>query len=103
MRLARRCMQAYLSSASKTHSKRRSDHRLGTELDRLRHALEAANSEIDLVPLAFLDCHQQQHDVGTDGEMLRIIGNDEGVELFQSGTARLQRLGDELNDIAAER
>src|SRR5689334_1672238 len=35
--------------------------------------------------------------------MLRVVGDDEGIELSQSGTARLQRLRDELHDIAAER
>src|SRR6185437_11916906 len=85
------------------HSKWSSEHRLGTKLNSLRHRLEAANREIDLVPLAFLNCHEQQHDVGADGEMLRVIGDNEGIELTQGLAAGLERLRDELNDVCAQR
>src|SRR5690242_11599776 len=101
MRLASRRMQAYLGTATKAHSKRSADDRFGAKLDRLGHSLEAANGQIDLVPLAFLNGHQQQHDVCADGEMLCVVGDNEGIELSQCGTARLQRLRDELNDVAA--
>ena len=36
--------------------------------------------------------HEQQHDVGADGEMLRVVGDDEGVEVRRPAPTRLQRL-----------
>ena len=48
----------------------------GRELDGLRHALELADGQVDLVPLFFLDGHQQQHDVGADGKVVSVVGDD---------------------------
>ena len=44
-------------------------HRLRGKLDGLRHALELADDEVDVVPLFFLHRHQQQHEVRADGKI----------------------------------
>src|SRR3954468_5552128 len=103
VRLTRGGMQSDLSSSSKTHPEWRDNNRLRTELDGLCHALEAADCNIDFVPVTFLNGHEQQHDVGADGEMLCVIGDNESVELVQSRAARFQRLRNELHDVATER
>jgi len=41
------------------------------ELNRLRHVLELADGEVDVVPLFFLHAHEQQHEVGAHGELWR--------------------------------
>ena len=43
----------------------------GQNLMACGHALEGADGEIDLVPLAFLRAQQQLHQVGADGEVAR--------------------------------
>jgi len=51
------------------------------EFNGLRHALELANGKVNIVPLVFLHAHQQQHEVGADGKICRVIGNDKRVEV----------------------
>ena len=71
MRLARGSVQRDLRAAAQAQAERRDHHRLGRELDGLRHALELADGEIDVVPLFFLHAHEQQHQIGADGEIRR--------------------------------
>ncbi len=61
------------------------------KLDGLRHVLELADGEVDFVPLLFLHRHQQHHDVGADGEVGGVVGDNEGVEVVACA-AGLQRL-----------
>ena len=95
-------MQADLCATAEAHSKWTRYNRLRTELDGLRHALEATNGEVNLIPFAFLNRHKEKHDIGADGEMLRVVGDDEGVELIQCRAARLQVLRYELNDVSTQ-
>ena len=39
------------------------------------------DGEVDVVPLFFLHAHEQQHEVGADGEICGVVGDDEGVEV----------------------
>ena len=77
-------------------------HRLGRELDGLGHALELADGEIDLVPLFFLNRHEQQHHIGADRKIVGVIGDHESVESI-ARTVRFQGLTDETDNVAAER
>ena len=54
---------------------------LGENLIACVMLLEGADHQIDLVPLLFLHGHQQQHEVGADGEMLRVVADDERLEI----------------------
>ena len=69
------------AAAAERHAEGRDHHRLRRKLDRLRHVLELADGQIDFVPLFFLHRHQQHHDVGADGEVGGVVGDDEGVEV----------------------
>ncbi len=45
---------------------------------------------------------EQHHDVGADGKVHGVIGDDEGVEIIASA-AGLECLGNDLDDVAAQR
>ena len=102
MRLARRSVQRHFAAAAQRHAKGRDHHRLGRELDELRHVLELADHHVHLIPLLILHRHQQQHDVGADGEVRRVVADDEGVK-FVARAARLEHLRGELNNVGAQR
>ncbi len=78
------------------------DHGFRRELDGLRHALELADGEVDVVPLFFLHAHEQQHEVGADGKIRGVVGDDEGVEVV-AGAAGFQGLNDQADDVGAQR
>ena len=88
VRLARRGMQRNFRAAAQAQAERRGHHRLRRELDGLRHPLELADGEVNVVPLFFLHAHEQQHEVGADGKICGVVGDDEGVE----GIARARRV-----------
>jgi len=102
MRPARVSMKGDLRAAPEAHAEGRDDHGLKRELDGLGHVLELADGHVDLVPLLFLNAHEQHHDVGADGEVGGVVGDDEGVEVIASA-AGLEGLGDEGDDVATER
>ena len=102
MRLPRRSVQRHFAAAAQRHAEGRHHHRLGGKFDGLGHALEAADGQIHLVPIFLLNRHQQQHDVGAYGKMLRVVADDEGVEAV-ARPARLQRLRNELHNVATQR
>ena len=85
MRPARRGVQRHFAASAKGHAKRCDNHRLGRELDELRHVLELAHHHVHVIPLLILHGHQQQHDVGADGEIRRVIADDEGVKVRRPG------------------
>ena len=80
MRLPCRGVQRNFRASAEAETERSRYHRFWRELDGLRHSLELANHEVDVVPLFFLHAHEQQHQVGADGEIRRIVGNDKRVE-----------------------
>ena len=100
VRLARSGVQRDFRAAAQAQAERRGDHRLRRKLDRLRHALKLADGEVDIVPLFFLHAHQQQHQVGADGKIRGIVGDDESVEVV-AGAAGLQRLNDQADDVGS--
>ena len=59
MRLAGRGVQRNFRASAQAQPERRGDDWLGRELDGLRHALELADGEVDVVPLFFLHAHEQ--------------------------------------------
>ncbi len=95
-------MKGDFRAAAEAHAEGRDHDGLERELDGLRHVLELTDGHVNFVPLLFLHPHQQHHDVGADGEVSGIVGDDEGVERVACA-AGLQRLGDERDDVAAER
>ncbi len=102
MRLARGGVKGNFGASAQRHAEGRDHYRLRRKLDGLRHALELADGEVDVVPFFFLHGHQQQHEVCADGEIRRVIGDDEGVEVV-AGAAGLERLRDQGDDVGAER
>ncbi len=102
MRLASGGVQRDFATAAERQSEGRGHHRLGRKFDGLRHALKLTDGEVNVVPLFLLDRHEQQHQVGADGEIRRVVGDDEGVEPV-ARSARLQRLEDQRNNVGAER
>src|SRR5207302_1227920 len=46
--------------------------------------------------------HEQQHEVGADGKISGVVGDDKGVEVI-SRSARFQGLTNKTDDVAAER
>src|ERR1019366_4254816 len=91
---ARSRVQRYSAPPAERESEGRDHHRLGRKFDGLRHALKLTDGEVHVVPLFFLDGHEQEHQVGAYGKILRVVGNDEGVEGV-ARSARLQRLEDQ--------
>ncbi len=91
-----------LCSSAKAHAVRRDDDRAWAELDGLRHVLEGADGHLDLVPLLFLDAEEELHQVGADGEVGGVAGDDEGLEVVDDLARGLERLGDEIDDVVAE-
>ena len=69
VRLASGGVQRNFATAAERESEGRDDHRLGRKFDGLRHALKLADGEVDVVPLFFLDRHEQQHQVRADGKI----------------------------------
>ena len=65
------------------------------------HALERADGEVDFVPLLFLDGEEELHEVGADGEVGGVAGDDEGVEVATASVAGL-RVWVMSDDVAAE-
>ena len=64
--------------------------------------VHAPDGKFDVVPLLFLHAEQELHQVGADGEVAGIAGDDEGFEVGDGFRSRLESLGDEADDIAAE-
>ena len=81
MGLAGGGMQRDFRSAAEAQAERRGHHWFRRELDGLGHALELTDGEVDVVPLFFLHAHEQQHEVGADGKICGVVGDDEGVEV----------------------
>ena len=102
VRLAASGSEGDFDASSEAHAVGRDDHRAGTELDGLGHVLELLDGHLDLVPLLFLDGEEQLHEVRADGEVGRVAGDDEGGEVGDRLGRRLERLGDEGNDVAAQ-
>ena len=94
VRLARCGVQRNFRAAAQAQAERRGRRRLRRKLDRLRHALKLADGEVNVVPLFFLHAHEQQHQVGADGKIRGVVGDDERVEVV-AGAAGLQRLTDQ--------
>jgi len=74
------------TAAAEGESEGRDYYGFRREFDGLRHALELADGEVDVVPLFFLDGHEQEHQVGADGKILGVVGDDEGVEVVAGAT-----------------
>src|SRR5208283_2924385 len=102
VRLTRCGMQSHLTASAERHAKWPNYNRFRRKLNSLCHVLELPDSEVNLVPFFFLDRHQQHHDVGADGEIRGVVGDDEGVKVVARATG-LKRLHDHLNDVAAQR
>src|SRR6266567_2285652 len=95
-------VQRNFRAAAEAKAEWRRNYRLRRELNGLRHPLELADGEVHLVPLFFLDAHEQQHEIGADREIRGIVGDDEGVEAV-AGAARLERLRNQRDDVSAQR
>ena len=77
MGLAARGVQADLRAAAESEAEGRGDHRPRAEFDGRGHLLEAADDGGHFVPLAFLRGKQELHQVGADGEVVAVAGDDE--------------------------
>ncbi len=91
-----------LGAAAEAHAVGRDDDGARAELDGLGHVLEGADGEVDFVPLLVLDGEEELHEVGADGEVGGVAGDDEGFEVGDLLAGGLEGLGDERDDVVAE-
>src|ERR1019366_6487694 len=101
VRLASGGVQRDFATAAERESEGRAHHRLRRKFYGLRHALKLTDGEVHVVPLFLLDRHEQQHHVGADGKIRRVVGDDESVEAI-ARSARLQRLENQRDNVGAE-
>src|SRR2546423_15115008 len=101
MRLAGGSMQRDFTAAAESKSKGRDYHRFGGKPDGLAHPLKLPDGEGDVIPFFFLNGEQQEHQVRAYRKVLRIVSDNEGVEVVP-GTARLQGLRDQRDDVGAD-
>jgi len=64
--------------------------RFRREFNGLRHALEPGEWQGQHRPTRFLHAHQQQHEVGADGKICRVIGNDKPRRSCRPGPPALR-------------
>ena len=80
--LAARGVEADFRAAAEGHAEGRDDDGARAELDGRGHLLEAAyDGGVQLFPLAFLRGEQKLQQVGADGEVVAVAGDDEGGEV----------------------
>ncbi len=61
--------------------------------------LKAAHGVVDIVPFLFLRGDEKQHQIGADGKIRRLVGDDQGVEIgVQALQAGLHHGGDVVAD-----
>src|SRR5437762_72729 len=92
-------MQSYLSASAEAEAERRHHHRPGTEPDGRGRALERADRQIDVVPLAFLRAQQKLHQVGAYRKVAAVARDHESFELTNSLAVGTKRLGDHADNI----
>ncbi len=73
-------MQNHLHSAAQRQAKGRGHHGLGRVLQRHVGVLEGAHRPVKVVPFAFLNGHQHQHQVRAHAEIRRLVADHHGVE-----------------------
>ena len=93
MRLAQSRMHGEFGSPAQTHPKWSGNYRTLAEFDGLGHPLELPDAQLDFIPLFVLYRQQELHQIGADGEILRVAGNDEAVEASHRFTPWLELLG----------
>jgi hypothetical protein len=94
-----RAVDGDFGSAAQAERVRGHHHRTRAEFDGRRHALECPDGEIDVVPLLFLRAQQQLHQVGADGEVLRIAPDHECLEIPHGAAPRRERLRHQAYDV----
>ena len=89
-------VQRDLAAAAERQPGGRDDDRHVGVAQRQRRALERADHQVDLVPVAFLRFEQQQHQVGAGGEVRRVVADDERREVrggfLDAGVQHLDRV-----------
>ena len=76
-----RGVQADFAAAAERHALRRGDDGLRRVLDGKIHVLELLHGHVQFVPLLFLRANEHQHQIGADGKIGGLIGDDHGVEI----------------------
>jgi hypothetical protein len=69
------------AATAEGHAEGRGDDRAGRVLERHGGLLETADSAIELVPFAILCGEEDHHQVGADGEVFAVVGDDQGLEV----------------------
>ena len=103
MRMPRRRVQRNLDAAAQAHAIRRHHHWSRTQLDRLRHVLERAHGQLNLLPLAILHRQQKLHQVRANRKICPLAGDDESLKVRNLLARRLQCLHNQRDDIVAQR
>ena len=89
-------MQAHFAAAAERHPLWRGHYRLWSVLDRQVDVLELLHSHVQFVPLLLLGANQNQHQVGANGKIHRLVGDNHGVKFrFQPLQALVQH-GDQV-------
>ena len=102
VRLAARGVQADFRAAAEGEAEGRGDDRARAEFDGRGHLLEVVNDAGQLVPLAFLRGEKELHEVGADGEVFAVAGDDEAGEIANRIGRGVEHGGDERKNVAAD-
>ena len=94
-----RAMQADFAAAAQSQALRRDQHRLARVLEGQVGVLEAPDGVVNIVPLLLLRADKQQHEVGANGEVGRLVGHNHGVEI---GVQALESGLDHGSDVVAD-
>ena len=102
MRLAARSVEADFGAATESQAKGRGNDRARTEFDGRRHLLEVVDEARELVPFALLCSEKELHQIGADGEIVAVAGDDETGEIADRVGRRVEDGGDESENVAAD-
>ncbi len=103
MGLAGGSVQRDLRSSTETEAVGRHDYRTGTEADGGGHALESAHGKVEVFPLPFLNEEQHLEEIGADGKVGAVAGDDEALEVANGIAGGIEDLGYQAGDVFADR
>src|SRR5262249_54484288 len=92
-------MERNLAPTSQTHSKGRDDHGFFCVFDRLICLLEITYHRINLLPVLLLRLQKNQHEIGSDGEILSLVSDDQSEKAL---VTHPESLMNHLNGICAD-
>ena len=87
-------VQAHFAPAAESHTLRRGNNRLWRVFDGQVDVLKLLHRHVQLVPFLFLRGHKHQHQIGANGKIHGLVGNDHSVEISFQPLQTLVHHGD---------